>query len=98
MAQFEIAQFETAQMLAIQVLSWLAGQPDQIGAFMAQSGLDPAELRGRASEPEFLASVLDFLLADEPTLLAFCHDAGVAPTAPLQARAALPGGDLPHWT
>ncbi len=42
--------------------------------------------------------MLDFLLSDEATLMAFAQDAGVSPDRPLRARAALPGGELPHWT
>lgn len=89
---------ESAHALALQALAWLAADPEQIGAFLAQSGLSASELRALAAEPEFLASILDFMLADEPLLLAFCKDNGIAPQVPLQARAALPGGDLPHWT
>ena len=45
-----------------------------------------------------LMAILDFLLGDEDLLLAFCAEAGVAPTVPARARAALPGGDAPNWT
>ena len=79
-------------------LIWLAGEPEALGGFLGASGLDPAELRARVREPEFLGFVLDFLLSDEALLLAFCAAAAIAPTRPAVARAALPGGDLPHWT
>ena len=79
-------------------LGWIAAQPDLAGRFLDAAGATAAEMRARAADPEFLGFVLDFLLADEPTLLAFAHDAGIAPDRPLRARAALPGGELPHWT
>lgn len=81
-----------------QALVWLAGEPEALGAFLGASGLDPGDLRARAREPEFLGFLLDFLLSDEALLLAFCAAAGIAPALPARARAALPGGDLPHWT
>ncbi len=89
---------ESAQALALQALDWLAQDADRLGAFMAMGGLDPASLRARATDPMLLAAVMDFLLADEAQLLAFCTETGVPPEHPLQARAALPGGDAPFWT
>jgi hypothetical protein len=87
-----------AEALAVQALAWMAGDPDLIGRFLAVSGAGPADLRSRASEPEFLGFVLDFLLADEAALLAFAAAENIRPELPMRARAALPGGDLPNWT
>jgi hypothetical protein len=89
---------ERAIEVAEQGLIWLAGEPDAVGAFLAASGLAPSDLRARVGDPEFLGFVLDFLLGDEGMLLAFCAEAGVAPSEPAQARSALPGGDAPNWT
>ncbi len=89
---------ESAETVALRALGWIAGDAERLGAFLGASGLDPATLRARAADPEMLASVLDFLLADDAQVLAFAADAGLAPEAALRARAALPGGDLPHWT
>ncbi|PZQ51437.1 MAG: DUF3572 domain-containing protein [Rhodovulum sulfidophilum] len=89
---------ERAIEIAEQGLIWLAGEPDAMGAFLAASGLAPSDLRARVEEPEFLGFVLDFLLGDEATLLAFCGATGVAPAEPARARAMLPGGDIPDWT
>jgi hypothetical protein len=84
--------------LAQDALLWLLGRPEDAGAFLAASGLDPADLRARAAAPDFLGFVLDFLLADESLLRAFAAEAGVPPDAPRRARQALPGGDAPEWT
>ena len=62
------------------------------------TGASAEELRGRAADPEFLGFVLDFLLSDEDALLGFCEDMEIPPDAPMRARAALPGGELPNWT
>ncbi len=89
---------ELAEILALRVLEWVAGQEDIINAFLGGSGLSPSDLARIAEDPVLMAAVLDFLLEDEARLLAFCADTGVAPTAPMSARAHLPGGDVPHWT
>jgi len=89
---------EQAETLGLEALTWIAGQPELAGAFLGASGGTSGDLRDRAGDPEFLGFVLDFLLADETALLAFCADAGMKPDRPMRARAALPGGDLPNWT
>lgn len=85
-------------MTGVVALGWIAGQPDLAGRFLDAAGASPEDLRARAADPEFLGFVLDFLLANEAVLVAFAQDAGIAPDRPLRARAALPGGELPHWT
>jgi len=63
---------------------------------MAVSGTDPSTLKSNVSEPGFLAGVLDFLMADETALVAFCQDSDIAPETPGRARAQLPGA-APDW-
>ncbi len=89
---------EAAETLGLQALAWLAGRPEDAGQFLAMTGASADELRSRATDPEFLGFVLDFLMSDEAMLLAFCEETNLAPDRPARARAALPGGDLPHWT
>jgi len=87
-----------AEILGIQALGWLAADPDRMSRFLALSGVETAALAALAREPAFLLGVLDFLLADEPTLLGFCADHNLPDNAPIQARLALPGGAEVHWT
>jgi hypothetical protein len=89
---------ESAELLGLQALGWIAARPDLAGRFLSATGASAEEMRARAADPEFLGFVLDFLLADEAALLAFAAEVGVRPDRPLRARAALPGGALPHWT
>ena len=77
---------ETAEILALQALGWLAGRPEDIARFLAGSGLEAAELRRAASDPQLLGSLLDFLLANEPLLLEFCQDASIVPQSVQLAR------------
>lgn len=89
---------ETAQSLALNALAWIAAEEELRGAFLAASGASADDVAARAADPEFLGFVLDFLLSDEPALIAFAKANDFKPDAPLRARAALPGGDLPNWT
>ncbi|MCA3632171.1 MAG: DUF3572 domain-containing protein [Methylobacterium sp.] len=67
------------EMLAISALSFLAEEPERLSRFLDLTGLSPTTLRRAAAEPRFLASVLDYLVADESLLLAFAANAQVAP-------------------
>ena len=93
-----MAPSEGAETLALQALAWLIGKDDLRPVFLGASGLSEADLRSRAGEPEFLASVLDFLVMDDAWIMGFCDAQGLDYEAPLKARAALPGGDQRHWT
>ncbi|MEM1264627.1 MAG: DUF3572 domain-containing protein [Pseudomonadota bacterium] len=87
-----------AETVATSALAWLAEEPDRIGAFLGTTGLDPADVVAAARTPEFLGAVLDFVLSDDALVLAFASAVKVAPERVGRARAALPGGDDPHWT
>jgi hypothetical protein len=91
-------QQESAQVIALQALAWIVSDDDRLAALMTESGFDPSGLRNRADDPVVLGAVLDHLLRDEQAVLAFCDAQGLPYTAPLSARALLPGGDSLHWT
>lgn len=82
---------ETAEILALEALGWLAGQPDGIARFLTVSGLEAADLRQAAGDRDLLGSVLDFLLTNEPLLLEFCQDASISPKRIHVARHHLAG-------
>jgi Protein of unknown function (DUF3572) len=85
---------EVAEIVALQALSFLAGDPARLGRFLAETGIGPETLRGAAADPQFLAGVLDFLLKDEATVKAFAEASKLHPTNVMAAREVL--GD-PHW-
>lgn len=89
---------DQAEQFALSALAWLAGQEDLIGVFLSSSGLSPDDLRQSADQPETLAAVLDFILMDDRWVLDFAQSRAAAPDMVLRARAALPGGAVPHWT
>lgn len=74
-----------AEETAIAVLGWLAGEPDMLGRFLALSGTRPDQLRQSVGDPAFMAGMLDFLMAHEPSLLAFCSATGTEPEAVVRA-------------
>ena len=67
-------------------------------AFLTATGANLDDLRARASDPDFLAAVLDFLMQDDRWVVAFCDAQGQPYTAPQAARSALPGGAVMDWT
>lgn len=81
-----------AEAVAIQALSFIASDPVLMPRFLAMSGIEASQIRRAAAEPGFLAGVLAFLLAHEPSLMAFCEATGTDPAAVGRARNALPGG------
>ncbi len=88
---------DRAELIALGALSWLA-EAELLDAFQASTGADRDAIRAAAAEPEFLGAVLDFVLMDDAWVQGVCTAQSLPYEALLQARAALPGGDLPHWT
>jgi hypothetical protein len=89
---------EAAETLALRALGWLAGNEDLLPVFLGSTGASLEDLRMRAAEPEFLGSVLDFLLMDDAWVMGFSQAESVPPETLLAARQALPGGEAVHWT
>jgi hypothetical protein len=85
---------EVAEIVAIQALTFVAGDPERLGLFLAESGLGPETLRTAAANPQFLASVLDFIMRDDATVKAFADATQLHPTNVAAARQVL--GD-PDW-
>ncbi len=82
---------EAAEMLAIQALSFIAAEPERLNGFLGSTGLTLDRLRESANEPDFLAGVLEHMLADESLLLAFADSAAIDPGAVARARNMLGG-------
>ena len=80
---------EVAEIVAIQALSFVAGDPERLGLFLAESGIGPETLRSAAADPHFLASVLDFILRDDATVTAFAAASELDPTTIAAAREVL---------
>jgi hypothetical protein len=85
---------EVAEIVAIQALSFVAGDPTRLGTFLAESGIGPETLRTAAADPHFLGHVLDFVMRDDETVKAFASASQLHPTNIAAARQALAD---PHW-
>jgi len=84
---------EAAEGLAVQALTFIAGDGERLGRFLAITGIGPAQIRAAAQEPGFLIGVLDYLAGDERLLAAFAAESGRDPDDIGKALAALGG----HW-
>jgi Protein of unknown function (DUF3572) len=71
---------EVAEIVAVQALSFIAADAGRLGAFLAESGIGPETLRRSASDPRFLAHVLDFIMRDDATIKAFASASQLHPT------------------
>ena len=70
---------KTAEMLAIQALAFIA----------AATGIAPDQIRDAARAPDFLAGVLEHMLADENLLVEFANSAGIDPAEIARAHSVL---------
>jgi len=89
---------DSAETLAIEALAWLAADDELLPVFLGSTGVGVDDIRTRAQDAEFLASVLDFLLMNDEWVGAFCSANDYAMNFPMRARAALPGGAVVNWT
>lgn len=89
---------EQAQTISLQALAWLVGNEELCSLFLGSTGGSVEDLRSRATDPAFQASVLDFLTMDDATVIRFCDAVGLPYDQPLRARYALPGAESVHWT
>ena len=74
------------ETLALSALGWILADEARAKRLLALTGLDPAALRQRLGEPGLLASVLAFLEAHEPDLIAAADALDVLPAALVEAR------------
>jgi Protein of unknown function (DUF3572) len=77
---------ESAEMLAIEALGFLAQEPERLGRFLALTGIEAQSLRAAALEPNFLLGVLDHLAGDERLLHQFSEQKEIAPEMVPRAR------------
>ncbi len=69
---------ERAEILGLNALAWVAGEPDALAQFLQLSGISGADLRDAAGTSGLTIAVMDFLLGHENFLLAFCEASGTA--------------------
>jgi uncharacterized protein DUF3572 len=82
---------ESAEILAIQALSFIAEDAERLSRFLAVTGLEAQSLRDAAREPNFLLGVLDHLVGDERLLTQFATQHELTPEVVTRARDLLAG-------
>ena len=65
MAKHALHSRENAEILAVQALAFIAEDDTRLGGFIASTGIAVQSIRDAACEPNFLAGVLEHILADE---------------------------------
>ena len=89
---------DRAEVIALQALGWLVNNDELCPVFLGATGGAAEDLRNRATDPDFQASVLEFITMDDAWVVAFCDDVGLGYDQPLRARYALPGAEQVNWT
>jgi hypothetical protein len=82
---------EKAEALALQGLTFLAGDAGRLSRFLTLTGMDPGQLRSWDGNSDVQAAVLEHLLADESLLMVFAAEADVSPADVAPAQALLAG-------
>ena len=75
--------------VALQALAWVLADERRARRFLDLTGLTPEELRAGIGSAEMQGSVLDFLAAHEPDLVAAAEALGLSPDAIGAANRAL---------
>lgn len=75
-------------------LAFIAADGERLVRFLAETGLSPATLREAAGRKDFGAGVLEYIMSDEPLLIAFAAAQQLDPRHVVSAYAILsPPGD-----
>ena len=79
MARKLVLDFEAAEWAGIHGLSFLASDVARLGRFLSLTGIGPREIAAGKDDPQLLASVLEYMLGDEPLLLEFAANNNFPP-------------------
>jgi hypothetical protein len=80
-----------AATVALKGLAYLMNFEPELNRFMELSGVDRATIREQVNDPEFLVSLLDFMLTREELLVDFCSDSEIDVRTVHMARHVLSG-------
>jgi len=85
---------EHAITIALKILQFLVSDENRVQALLMTTGLSPEDLRRGASDPAFLAGIVDYLLTDDRMIIAFAAEEGLKPENIVSVRRSLPGGEV----
>ena len=87
-----------AQIVALQALRWMAGEPEVWHAFLSISGADAAQVQAEAAHPAMQRAVLAHVLREDDWVRACAAALGLAPERVAMAAAVLEGPGHGNWT
>ena len=79
----------TLKELADLCLQYLAQNPEQLAEFMVQSGIVPQDLRRLVGTDGFAHGLVDYVVSNEPLLVAVAAEARVSPETVMRTWAKL---------
>ncbi len=89
---------DSAELIGLNALTWLVGHSELCPIFLGSTGASEADVKARAADPTFQASVLEFIMMDDAWVMQFCDAFTLDYQLPMQAHAVLSGGGDVHWT
>lgn len=88
---------EQHEILALQAVGFILQDDALRDRFIALSGIGVDDLRSNLAEPATLANVLEFLVSNEPDLIAAAEALSCKPEVLVQSWRALGGGAGQEW-
>jgi hypothetical protein len=79
----------TLEEIADLCLAHLVENPEQLADFMSITGWSPAALQRAAKDGSLAPGLLDYVVQNEPLLMAVCQSASVSPEAVMRVWARL---------
>ena len=89
---------DRAEVIALNVIEWLAGNDELMPVFMGATGLGGDDIQAAVNTSEFQVSVLDFVMMNDDWVLEFAGAYNIQPDQLMLARQSLPGGGNVNWT
>ena len=80
---------EEAENVAVGAFSFIIADEERLGRFLAVSGLQPDTIRSAATSPGFFAGILDYVVSDEPLLVALAKELNTKPEHIMSAHRTL---------
>jgi hypothetical protein len=82
-----------SNVIALQLMAFIASNEDRLERFSALSGIGPFEMQSGAMDPVFLGFMLDYALQDEALILEFAQNHEISPQTLVNARRHFPGAN-----
>ena len=70
-------------------LTYLVSNPEQLADFMSITGISSSDLKRAAADGTLAIGLIDYVVQNEPLLLAICQSASISPDAVMRAWAKL---------